>query len=714
MVKNILILGILTGFGFNAICEIIRVPQDHPTIGGAIVIASPGDTVLVDDGVYHEHNIVINKSLVLESVGGNTTIDGDFSNRIFQVDITDNDVFIINGFNIIRGDPGRARGGAIMRISGKIEVYNCVFANNRANGGIVDGLGEGDPDFSIGQKKVLIVNCSFFDNSAENHPGVRGVTAVRCMFYNNTAWNNPTVLVHSRAFNCVAYGNTGGVGSNRWTTGGASGGELVNCVLWANSGFGGQQIDQTSPPISVTYSIIEGGYDGLGNIEVNPLFRLSDKHDFVLLSNSPAIDSGDPSILDPDGSRSDIGAFGGPLEISLNPPVLGSQPVDQSALAGSPTSFCVEVENAGLVNYQWQVNGIDIPDANTPCLELGPVTPEMSSNRYRIIVSNAAGTVISQDATLTVEVPEAPVIITQPQAQTVAENSQVTLSVDMSGSGTFNYQWQKDRVNLAGKTQRVLLIPAASENDSGLYRVIVSSAFGATISDEAQLTVNPNLPPHIVNHPISQTPEEGASVTLRVEATGAGTLSYQWQLNEQNITGATSNTLNFNAIRPNSNGNYRVIVSTAYGTEISNEAQIAVIVRDNDGDGLSNYTEQLAGTNPNLADSDNDGLNDFEERNLGTNPLLADTDSDGFDDLLEVENDSDPKSSASSPEIMTIRPYVNLEFGTTQGIQYILQRSTHTDNWEDYGEVFAGAGGKTSVFVPAENFFSTYYRLRRI
>ena len=37
--------------------------------------------------------------------------------------------------------------------------------------------------------------------------------------------------------------------------------------------------------------------------------------DLTLAAGSPAIDAGDPSISDPDGSRSDIGAFGGPFSM---------------------------------------------------------------------------------------------------------------------------------------------------------------------------------------------------------------------------------------------------------------------------------------------------------------------------------------------------------------------------------------------------------------
>ncbi|RME53032.1 MAG: hypothetical protein D6795_05965, partial [Deltaproteobacteria bacterium] len=54
-----------------------------------------------------------------------------------------------------------------------------------------------------------------------------------------------------------------------------------------------------------------------GNISVDPRFVDTTGDDPLawdlhLSSDSPLIDAGDPGILDPDGSRSDIGAYGGP------------------------------------------------------------------------------------------------------------------------------------------------------------------------------------------------------------------------------------------------------------------------------------------------------------------------------------------------------------------------------------------------------------------
>ena len=91
------------------------------------------------------------------------------------------------------------------------------------------------------------------------------------------------------------------------------------------------------------------------------------------------------------------------------------------------------------------------------------------------------------------------------------------------------------------------------------------------------------------------------------------------------------------------------------------QADAAIMALDDpDGDGLSNATEALLGTNPNLADTDGDGLSDFDEVNrdgnpgnytpgIDTDPLLDDTDGDGVSDGDEVAEGTDPLDSASTP-----------------------------------------------------------------
>jgi parallel beta-helix repeat protein/predicted outer membrane repeat protein len=83
--------------------------------------------------------------------------------------------------------------------------------------------------------------------------------------------------------------------------------QVYNTIFWNNSD---PQISSSMSggPI-VTYCDVEGGFTGEGNIDLPPLFVNPDEGDYNVCSQSPCIDTGDPAILDPDGTRSDIGVF---------------------------------------------------------------------------------------------------------------------------------------------------------------------------------------------------------------------------------------------------------------------------------------------------------------------------------------------------------------------------------------------------------------------
>jgi len=73
-----------------------------------------------------------------------------------------------------------------------------------------------------------------------------------------------------------------------------------------------------------------------GNLFVDPMFV--DSLDFHLQAFSPAIDAGDPSLLDADGSRSDIGLFGGPF---------GQTYVYQNLPPASPAGLAASWQDSG-------------------------------------------------------------------------------------------------------------------------------------------------------------------------------------------------------------------------------------------------------------------------------------------------------------------------------------------------------------------------------
>jgi glucose/arabinose dehydrogenase len=82
--------------------------------------------------------------------------------------------------------------------------------------------------------------------------------------------------------------------------------------------------------------------------------------------------------------------------------------------------------------------------------------------------------------------------------------------------------------------------------------------------------------PVITNQPVSQTVNVGQSVTFSVTATGTAPLSYQWQRNNANISGATSASYTLANVQAGDAGTYRAIVSNASGSATSNNATLTV------------------------------------------------------------------------------------------------------------------------------------------
>jgi hypothetical protein len=169
-----------------------------------------------------------------------------------------------------------------------------------------------------------------------------------------------------------------------------------------------------------------------------------------------------------------------------------------------------------------------------------------------------------------------PVFTTHPTSQTVTAGANVTFSVSTTASPAPSYQWQRNGVNVSGATSATLTITNVQATHAGTYVAIASNSNGVTTSNPATLTVN--VPPTITTQPSAQTALVGSNVTFTVAATGTPTLSYQWKKGSNNISGATSSTLNLTNVQTVDAANYSVVVTNMAGTTTSNTAFLTVQV----------------------------------------------------------------------------------------------------------------------------------------
>ncbi len=190
-------------------------------------------------------------------------------------------------------------------------------------------------------------------------------------------------------------------------------------------------------------------------------------------------------------------------------PTITVHPRDCYVVAGGGPLFAVVASGTRPLTYQWQKNTVkawvDIPGATKASYSTWPVTLSDSGTRYRVVVSNGSGSLISSEAILQVQgTPTAPWITAQPALSMdqipVIPPKGATFYVSATNSNPGDpvplyYQWQKYNetagtwLDLPGETNGYLTISPTSVSDSGSqYRVKVWNLTG--LYAEPQMTIS--------------------------------------------------------------------------------------------------------------------------------------------------------------------------------------------------------------------------------
>jgi len=164
--------------------NVIRVPEDYPTVGEAINAAPPNATIVIDTGIYREY-LVINKTLtIIGRRGSAPTFDGGGTGTAFTL-VPSASGTIIAGFIITNYAQGVFIDGA-----SNCKIYDNIMTQN-VNSGVAEGNNA--------------ANNQIYNNIFQENHG----TAISLTQYStsSTIYNN-TIILNTIGINIESGGNT--------------------------------------------------------------------------------------------------------------------------------------------------------------------------------------------------------------------------------------------------------------------------------------------------------------------------------------------------------------------------------------------------------------------------------------------------------------------------------------------------------------------------
>ena len=221
-----------------------------------------------------------------------TVLDAEQSGCIFYFY---QDESIIQEMTCTRGDDTEGGGAHIMNSTA--EFTRVFFSSNSCDnaGGAVN----------CENSELALISCEFSENHGSDGGGlylnVSNCTIMNCLFENNTVSGygggvqclDSNLDVNASTFTENTATNAGAAHIVNSANENAS---LSNCIFWNDSPY---EIGTDFKDILVTYSDVDGGYSGDGNINQNPLFIAGNEGDYYLsqissgqMANSPCLNAG--------------------------------------------------------------------------------------------------------------------------------------------------------------------------------------------------------------------------------------------------------------------------------------------------------------------------------------------------------------------------------------------------------------------------------------
>jgi PKD repeat protein len=139
-----------------------------------------------------------------------------------------------------------------------------------------------------------------------------------------------------------------------------------------------------------------------------------------------------------DGGASDSASR--TISVTLFPVTISVQPVDQDLAEGDQATFTVVASGSSPLTYRWKKNGELITGATGRSYTTPPVTLADDGATYRCVVSNLAGAVASDLATLTVADGTGPVIGQVVVSGITATTARITWTTDEPASSRVIYR----------------------------------------------------------------------------------------------------------------------------------------------------------------------------------------------------------------------------------------------------------------------------------